>query len=90
MICYLHFIMTYILYVRRNSNGPEPTAKIRLDMQKAMQTDAAVFRFVPYIYTLIGCYSYSLTELKQPWMRACRRCARSTSNSIRSVSRIEA
>ena len=50
MLGYLHFIMTYILHVRRNSNGPEPTAKIRLDMQKAMQTDAAVFRFVPYIY----------------------------------------
>lgn len=30
----------------RNSNGPEPTAKLRLDMQKAMQTDAAVFRCV--------------------------------------------
>ncbi|KIJ94378.1 hypothetical protein K443DRAFT_110475 [Laccaria amethystina LaAM-08-1] len=28
----------------RRSDGPEPTAKIRLDMQKAMQTDAAVFR----------------------------------------------
>ncbi|KIP04793.1 hypothetical protein PHLGIDRAFT_109109 [Phlebiopsis gigantea 11061_1 CR5-6] len=28
----------------RNSNGPTPTAKIRLDMQKAMQADAAVFR----------------------------------------------
>ncbi|EIM90313.1 succinate dehydrogenase [Stereum hirsutum FP-91666 SS1] len=28
----------------RNSDGPEPTAKIRLAMQKAMQTDAAVFR----------------------------------------------
>ena len=28
----------------RNSDGSEPTAKIRLDMQKAMQTDAAVFR----------------------------------------------
>lgn len=28
----------------RNADGPEPTAKIRLDMQKAMQTDAAVFR----------------------------------------------
>ncbi|KAJ7685109.1 succinate dehydrogenase [Mycena polygramma] len=28
----------------RKSDGPEPTAKIRLDMQKAMQTDAAVFR----------------------------------------------
>lgn len=26
------------------SDGPEPTAKIRLAMQKAMQTDAAVFR----------------------------------------------
>ncbi|KAL5511897.1 SDH1 [Sanghuangporus vaninii] len=28
----------------RNSDGPIPTAKLRLDMQKAMQTDAAVFR----------------------------------------------
>ncbi|KAJ7343560.1 succinate dehydrogenase [Mycena albidolilacea] len=28
----------------RKSDGSEPTAKIRLDMQKAMQTDAAVFR----------------------------------------------
>jgi succinate dehydrogenase (ubiquinone) flavoprotein subunit len=28
----------------RNADGPEPTAKIRLAMQKAMQTDAAVFR----------------------------------------------
>jgi len=28
----------------RNSNGPEPTAKVRLNMQKAMQSDAAVFR----------------------------------------------
>jgi succinate dehydrogenase (ubiquinone) flavoprotein subunit len=28
----------------RTSDGPEPTAKIRLDMQKAMQSDAAVFR----------------------------------------------
>ena len=30
----------------RNSSGPEPTAKLRLDMQKAMQADAAVFRYV--------------------------------------------
>ncbi|OCB89679.1 succinate dehydrogenase [Sanghuangporus baumii] len=28
----------------RNSDGPIPTAKLRLDMQKAMQSDAAVFR----------------------------------------------
>ncbi|KZW03392.1 succinate dehydrogenase [Exidia glandulosa HHB12029] len=28
----------------RRAEGPEPTAKIRLAMQKAMQTDAAVFR----------------------------------------------
>ncbi|TFK45992.1 succinate dehydrogenase [Heliocybe sulcata] len=28
----------------RKADGPEPTAKIRLDMQKAMQSDAAVFR----------------------------------------------
>ena len=30
----------------RTSDGPLPTAKIRLDMQKAMQADAAVFRCV--------------------------------------------
>jgi succinate dehydrogenase (ubiquinone) flavoprotein subunit len=28
----------------RNASGPKPTADIRLEMQKAMQTDAAVFR----------------------------------------------
>ncbi|KAG2021023.1 succinate dehydrogenase flavoprotein subunit, variant 2 [Coprinopsis cinerea AmutBmut pab1-1] len=28
----------------RRADGPEPTAKIRLDLQKAMQADAAVFR----------------------------------------------
>jgi succinate dehydrogenase (ubiquinone) flavoprotein subunit len=28
----------------RNADGPKPTAEIRLEMQKAMQTDAAVFR----------------------------------------------
>jgi len=28
----------------RQADGPEPTAKLRFDMQKAMQTDAAVFR----------------------------------------------
>ncbi|TFY68337.1 hypothetical protein EVG20_g3599 [Dentipellis fragilis] len=28
----------------RNSDGPEPTSKVRLAMQKAMQADAAVFR----------------------------------------------
>ncbi len=30
----------------RNSDGPLPTAQIRLNMQKAMQADAAVFRCV--------------------------------------------
>lgn len=28
----------------RNADGPKPTAEIRLEMQKAMQSDAAVFR----------------------------------------------
>ncbi|CAD5113028.1 DgyrCDS2228 [Dimorphilus gyrociliatus] len=28
----------------RNADGPEPTAAVRLDMQKTMQTNAAVFR----------------------------------------------
>lgn len=32
----------------RNADGPLPTAKIRLDLQKAMQADAAVFRYVYY------------------------------------------
>jgi hypothetical protein len=31
----------------RTSDGPVSTAKVRLDMQKAMQSDAAVFRYVP-------------------------------------------
>jgi len=35
----------------RNADGPKPTADIRLEMQKAMQSDAAVFRYV----TLISC-----------------------------------
>ncbi len=30
----------------RTSDGPIPTANLRLDLQKAMQTDAAVLRFV--------------------------------------------
>ena len=30
----------------RKADGPISTAQIRLDMQKAMQSDAAVFRFV--------------------------------------------
>ena len=34
----------------RNSDGPEPTAKLRMAMQKAMQTDAAVFRFVASLF----------------------------------------
>lgn len=33
-----------LIFKRRNANGPEPTAQIRLNMQKAMQSDAAVFR----------------------------------------------
>ncbi|KAG7090045.1 succinate dehydrogenase flavoprotein subunit [Marasmius oreades] len=28
----------------RNADGPEPTSKLRLDMQRVMQSDAAVFR----------------------------------------------
>jgi succinate dehydrogenase (ubiquinone) flavoprotein subunit len=35
-----------LLTLLRKADGPEPTAKIRLDMQKAMQADAAVFRLV--------------------------------------------
>lgn len=41
------FLYSAITYPHvRNSNGPVPTAKIRLDLQKAMQEDAAVFRLV--------------------------------------------
>ena len=36
----------------RKSDGPLPTAKIRLDMQKAMQADAAVFRCVLIIHSV--------------------------------------
>lgn len=36
----------------RNADGPKPTASIRLDMQKAMQTDAAVFRLATSKLTL--------------------------------------
>jgi succinate dehydrogenase (ubiquinone) flavoprotein subunit len=32
--------------VLRNASGSKPTAQIRLAMQKAMQSDAAVFRYV--------------------------------------------
>jgi succinate dehydrogenase (ubiquinone) flavoprotein subunit len=49
-IRYVHAAIEYTSFLNnysyRNANGPVPTAKIRLDMQKAMQTDAAVFRFV--------------------------------------------
>lgn len=41
-------LLPVILTFHRTSSGPEPTAKIRLDMQKAMQTDAAVFRFASF------------------------------------------
>jgi len=34
----------YLVILLRKSDGPESTAKIRLDMQEAMQSDAAVFR----------------------------------------------
>lgn len=36
----------------RKSDGPLPTAKIRLDMQKAMQADAAVFRCVLIVHSV--------------------------------------
>lgn len=40
----IFLIVVLLTLLNRNSNGTEPTAKIRLEMQKAMQTDAAVFR----------------------------------------------
>jgi succinate dehydrogenase (ubiquinone) flavoprotein subunit len=47
-IRHVGWLFTLLLLTQpvRNSNGPVPTAKIRLDMQKAMQEDAAVFRLV--------------------------------------------
>ena len=38
----------------RKADGPLPTATIRLDMQKAMQSDAAVFRYVCCIESTIA------------------------------------
>ena len=43
----------------RKSDGPLPTAKIRLDMQKAMQADAAVFRCV-FVFVFVSGYGVSL------------------------------
>ena len=40
----IHRILMSPLFHPRNADGPIPTAKLRLDMQKAMQSDAAVFR----------------------------------------------
>ena len=42
----------------RNADGPNPTAQIRLQMQKAMQSDAAVFRWEA---NLIVIYSISFS-----------------------------
>ena len=42
----------------RNADGPLPTAKIRLDMQKAMQADAAVFRYVVLYGFFAPCKAY--------------------------------
>lgn len=44
----------------RTSDGPLHTSKIRLDLQKAMQTDAAVFRYVLLCLT----FDFELTYLR--------------------------
>jgi succinate dehydrogenase (ubiquinone) flavoprotein subunit len=45
-------ITPYLVTLHRKSDGPESTAKIRLDMQRVMQSDAAVFRLAPRFFAL--------------------------------------
>ena len=50
----------------RKADGPLPTAKIRLDMQKAMQADAAVFRYVCFGAGGSGDEAVLTTRLQYP------------------------
>lgn len=62
----------------RNADGPEPTAKIRLAMQKAMQSDAAVFRSANRLYPLSCTLTDLIIEPRNPWMKVWRGYAPST------------
>ncbi len=81
-------IFNFLLISSRNADGPLPTAKIRLDLQKAMQTDAAVFRYAccPFFTFSPECY----TVLNSPWMRVYRRFGKSTTVLPRLEPRTEA
>lgn len=71
----------------RNSDGPEPTAKIRLAMQKAMQSDAAVFRLAVLLACLSRFCSLTCAVRKRRSTRAFIKSARSTRTSAMSASR---
>lgn len=59
----------------RNADGPKPTADIRLEMQKAMQSDAAVFRCVPPISCETEMILTILPARKRVSMKVLRRFA---------------
>lgn len=76
----------------RNAAGPEPTAKIRLDMQKAMQSDAAVFRCVSeHLYAMYQRFNRFPTALNPLLTKVFKRFERYIITSlVTSVSRIAA
>jgi len=91
MAAYMSFFVVLIFFFR-NADGPKPTAQIRLDMQKAMQTDAAVFRYISR-FTQASIYQGTYTfysELSKVLMKVSRKCVPSTRVSITLESRIEA
>lgn len=56
----------------RKADGPLPTAQIRLDMQKAMQNDAAVFRYGGSRRNWSACGLISSSGLKRVWITVWR------------------
>lgn len=55
----------------RNSNGSSPTSKIRLNMQRVMQNNAAVFRTQEtlkegrYMESILLCFPCTVTVIKK-------------------------
>lgn len=70
----------------RKADGPLPTANIRLNMQKAMQADAAVFRCVVRPHDMSS-DSDHWSVPKRRWMKVWRRSARSLRATTRLASR---
>lgn len=62
--------------IYRKSDGPIHTAKVRLDMQKAMQADAAVFRYVLFSRS----FYYLLRRFAQYARDSGRGCAEAAQN----------